>query len=313
MKKNKLHDYLHTGGEHTLSIVVQGVVEAQTQAAKDCVTISTTFGDEIKSIVKINPNKYKGDLFRFSDFCQVFEKILSECGITEYRFIRTDFRLDNYAPRQYEMYSKLNRYLIAALFVAYGVRNRYRSDDLLTLDQVTQVIKCRDFEVENYDRAAKNRLTENHSEPAQYRFEIRTMASGWRKIYSKAADTASNMDLFKSDLLEIWFERFDAILPNLDKVQDAYNTTLEQKWHKSETAETKQYRSLTDFVMQNQGVIFSKKQLIDFYRRVDKSGADPVQKATNYKKRYGIEFFSKADIRTAIQSLKRAIIHFCER
>ena len=66
MNKQKLHDYWHTGGIHTLSIVVPGTVQATTQAAQDCiaVTIRTTKDGEIESLVTINPNKYHGDIFR---------------------------------------------------------------------------------------------------------------------------------------------------------------------------------------------------------------------------------------------------------
>lgn len=55
------------------------------------------------------------------------------------------------------------------------------------------------------------------------------------------------------------------------------------------------------------------RYLIDLYQHIDDSGADPVQKANNYKKRYGIEFFSKADMQAAVQEIKRCIEHFCER
>lgn len=315
MNKQKLHDYWHTGGIHTLSIVVPGTVQATTQAAQDCiaVTIRTTKDGEIESLVTINPNKYHGDIFRFSEFKETMEAILNECGITEYRFIRTDLRMDNYAPRQYELYSKLNRYLLMAVMIAYGIKNKYFSGDLLTLKQLTQVIKGRDFEIENYDRAAKSRQTENHAELAQYRLEIRTMPSGWRKIYAADNDKSSNMELLKADLLGEWFQRFDAALSNLDKVQEAYNEILEKEWSVAKDAMPVQFGSITEFVRRYQGVIFTRKQLIDLYQHIDDSGADPVQKANNYKKRYGIEFFSKADMQAAVQEIKRCIEHFCER
>lgn len=315
MNKQKLHDYWHTGGIHTLSIVVPGTVQATTQAAQDCisVTIRTTKDGEIESLVTINPNKYHGDIFRFSEFKKTVEAILNECGITEYRFIRTDLRMDNYAPRQYELYSKLNRYLLMAVMITYGIKNKYFSGDLLTLDQLTQVIKGRDFEIENYDRAAKSRQTENHAELAQYRLEIRTMPSGWRKIYAADNGKTSNMELLKAELLGDWFQRLDAALSNLDKVQAIYNEILERKWNTLKDAKPVQFGSVTEFVRRYQGVIFTRKQLIDLYQHIDDSGADPVQKANNYKKRYGIEFFSKADMQAAVQEIKRCIEHFCER
>lgn len=162
MNKQKLHDYWHTGGIHTLSIVVPGTIQAATQAAQDCISVSirANKNGEIESFVTINPNKYQGDIFKFSEFEEIMETILNECGITEYRFIRTDLRMDNYSPRQYELYSKLNRYLLMAVMIAYGIKNKYFSGDLLTLKQLTQVIKGRDFEIEKL-RADRPRITLN--------------------------------------------------------------------------------------------------------------------------------------------------------
>lgn len=315
MDKRKLHDYILTGSIHTLSLRTDGIIKARTAETQDAITRTSVQcnNDEITSIVTINPNKYHRDIFKFSDFKETLDAITLESGIDSYQFMRTDFRLDNYAPRHYELYAKLNRYLITALALTYGTRNNYFSGDLLTLDQKTQVIKCKGFEVENYDRAAKSRETDNQSETAQARFEIRTVADGWRNIYKANENATSNFDLLRDNLEVEWFKKLDAALKNLDAVQQSCNTMLVNKFNKLQKAETRQFRTLTDFVMTYQYVIFTRKQLVDLYKRLDDSGADPVIKAANYKKRYGIEFFSKADMQAAVKEIKRAITHFCER
>lgn len=309
MNKSKLHGWKLIGSDHTDSIKCSGIAQPQTQAAADCTTISIQHRDEIESIIKINVNKYKGEIFSFSEYQETIAAIVTECGISDYRFIRTDFRLDSYDPDFYESYAKLNLYIIAALSLTYGIKNNYITNDMFSLRQKSQAAKGKDIEIENYNRAAKSKQTENHYEPAQSRLELRTMPREWRSIYLKAEEDASNMDLFKKSLMELWFQRLDAAATNFDHVQMYYNDNLEQLYRNKKLTKV---RSLTDFIMRNENYIFTRKQLIDLYKRLDSEG-DPVLRADNYKRRYNIEFFSKADMKAAIVEIKRAITEFFEK
>lgn len=311
MNPLKRSKYTLRGSEHTFAIKATGIVEAKTQAAKESTGITIHNVDEIESTIVVNPNKYCGDIFRFSDFKEVVKRIVADCGIESYRFVRTDFRLDSYDPEHYKAFKKLNRYLLAALTVTYKIKNSYITYDMMTLKQKTQAIKGERFEAENYDRAAKSRQTENHREPAQSRFELRTMAKEWKRTYVKAEAETENMELFKADLVETWFMRLDAALNHLEEVQALYNNTLEGTYR--ELKEEDRMRTITDFILWYQDFIFTKKQLIDLYKRLDDTGADPVEKASNHKKRYGIEFFSKADAKYAVAEIKRAILEFLEK
>ena len=314
MNQQKLHDWRFTGSIHTLSIKSPGIAKTQTQAAEDSAKIYIRTGDEIESFITINPNKYDKDIFCFSDFERIIAAITSECGVDYYEFIRTDFRLDNYDPKFYQSYLKLTRYIMAALSLTYGIKNNYITNDMFTLRQRSQAIKGKDIEVENYDRAAKSRQTENHKELAQSRLEFRTMPREWRSIYLEAEGIESNMDLLKKSLTKSWFEKLDAASKNFDYVQRFYNDNLEQIYREITDASnlSMRVRSATDFIMWYQDCIFTRKQLIDLYRRLD-SSTDPVLRADNHKRRYGMEFFSKSDMRIAIAEIKRAVMEFFEK
>lgn len=311
MNQQKLHNWSFTGSIHTLSIKSPGIAKTQTQAAEDSAKIYIRTGDEIESFITINPNKYDKDIFCFSNFERIIAAITSECGVDYYEFIRTDFRLDNYDPKFYQSYLKLTRYIMAALSLTYGIKNNYITNDMFTLRQRSQAIKGKDIEVENYDRAAKSRQTENHNEPAQSRLEFRTMPREWRSIYLEAEGIESNMDLLKKSLTKSWFEKLDAASKNFDYVQRFYNDNLEQIYREITDASnlSMRVRSATDFIMWYQDCIFTRKQLIDLYRRLD-SSADPVLRADNHKRRYGMEFFSKSDMRIAVAEIKRAVTEF---
>lgn len=314
MNQQKLHNWSFTGSIHTLSIKSPGIAKTQTQAVEDSAKIYIRTGDEIESFITINPNKYDKDIFCFSDFERIIAVITSECGVDYYEFIRTDFRLDNYDPKFYQSYLKLTRYIMAALSLTYGIKNNYITNDMFTLRQRSQAIKGKDIEVENYDRAAKSRQTENHNEPAQSRLEFRTMPREWRSIYLEAEGIESNMDLLKKSLTKSWFEKLDAASKNFDYVQRFYNDNLEQIYREITDASnlSMRVRSATDFIMWYQDCIFTRKQLIDLYRRLD-SSTDPVLRADNHKRRYGMEFFSKSDMRIAVAEIKRAVTEFFEK
>ena len=68
------------------------------------------------------------------------------------------------------------------------------------------------------------------------------------------------------------------------------------------------FRSLTDFLIQYQDCIFCHRQLVNLLELI---GVDnPESRARNHKKRYGIEYFSKSDLKKAVDEIKRATEKF---
>ena len=311
MRKEKISQYALNGSLHTLSITTQEPVKEPTTAAvADAITLKFKDPNQQQSVIRVNPNDHHGDLFRFSDLCWVMQNIAADIGISEYRFQRTDFRLDNYESEHYHAFAKLNRYLISALAVANGLRNNYITHGLFTNRQLSVAVRSTRIAAENYDRTAKSALTQNRTEPAKARFELRSMEKTWQEIY--AAETGDNMELLKQEYLSAWNRRIDVMtsLENLELTQQTYNNELEKLYWDLKAEPTTQIRSVTEFVMRYQNCIYSKKQLIDLYCRLGKPGVNHKEQATNYKKRYKIEFFSHADVLKAAQEIKRAMQQF---
>lgn len=316
MNKQKLDDYNLTGSIHTLSIKSPGIVEDIQKEVSNCITSSNQKnrnGSVSTSI--INPNKLVGDIFTYSEFETVFNTILAGAGIRDYNIIRADMRFDNYEPEHYRQYAKLNRYLISMLAVTYKTKNNYKTNDLFSQRQLSVAIKNDYFEIENYDREAKSKITENHQEPAKARLEERTVSRCWRNIYSKhnTDDTLDdwNMQLLKTEFTDGWFQRWDKAIQNIDKVHKKYNDELEKIYKEDKNSYPTRFRSLTDFLIQYQDCIFCKAQMIDLLSRFEEV-KNPKQRAENHKKRYGIEYFSKKDVQTAINEVKRATREFFE-
>ena len=311
MNQDKLSKYKLTGSVHTFQVKIPGslppIPDFLTEAIK---THKTSDGKD--TIAVINLNKMGGDIFSFGNFQAKMEYLKDILKFENYNFQRSDFRMDNYESDHYARYAKLNRYLISLMAVQYKVKNAYRTENLFTQQQVSVSARNRDFQIENYDRAAKSKNTENHNEPAQARLEERTMAQEWRALYSNASQGESSMDIFKRDFSENWFERWSKSITkdNINSVMERYNHELERIYQQQKNVHPIRFRSLTDFLIAYQDSIFTKAQLINLLSRFPVEVKNPKTRAENHKKKYGIEYFSQADIKKAVAEIKRATLQF---
>lgn len=292
MNQEKLQNYNLTGSIHTLSIKSPGIVEDIQEEVSSCIIANSQIKNSQTTTSIINVNKLIGDVFRYSEFKTVFDTILAGAGIDEYAIVRADMRFDSYDADHYRQYAKLNRYLISALAVTYKVRNAYRSTNLFTQRQLSIAIKNKYFECENYDKRAES----NGSDAAESRLEERSK-------YWIGKD-------LKREFTDGWFRRWDKAIENLDLVQKTYNDALEQVYRSDKNAYPTRFRSMTDFLIQYQDCIFCKAQMIDLLSRFPEEVKNPVTRAENHKKRYGIEYFSKKDVQRAIKEIKRATSEF---
>lgn len=304
MNKEKRSGYTLKGSFHTLEIKSPECIQPEDKSIADCI-VTRINENGTEAISKINPNKLDGDLFAFSEFQNTMQAILDASGISSYRFTRTDLRLDNYDEQHYKAFAKLNKYLIAAMAVTYRTKNNYKALDLFTENQISVAIKNDYFQLENYDRKHKNKITGNKAEPAKARLEERTTARQWRQIYNdEYANQKINMNLLAHEFLTRWAERWKKARMNLDKVQDAYNDALVKKYHAGLNKKPVQFRSLTDFLIQNQDCIFTSKQMIDLLARLGVK--NPKERAKYHKKKYGCEYFSIKDVDYALAEINSA-------
>lgn len=305
MKKEKRKNYCLSGSFHTLEIKSEETTPTKEKQISNCIATRMNKEGTIATS-KINPNKLNGDVFSFSDFKNVFNTILMENGINEYRITRADMRLDNYNSDHYLSFAKLNKYIISALALSYSVKNRYKTVELISENQLSIAIKNDYFQVENYDRAAKSEITGNTSEQAQARFEERSTSRQWRKMNAgiNFAESDWNFQLLKREFTVGWESRWEKARESLKLVQDTYNHELIKKYYKNKNSYPVQFRTLTDFLIRYQDSIFTKMQMVDLLKKLGIKNAE--NRAKYHKNKYGIEYFSKADVDFAIEEIKRA-------
>ena len=292
MNKEKIKKYKLKASIHTLAVKSNGIVEDILDEVTHCIKASSQTKDEITTTSIINVNKLWGDVFSYSDFEAVLSTILAGAGINDYSIVRADMRFDSYDKKHYKEFAKLNRYLISSLAVTYSVRNSYRTTDLFTQKQLSIAIKNKYFECENYDKSAES----NGYDIAQSRLEERSKASLKEKSLIE-------------EFTEGWELRWEKAINNLDKVHKTYNDVLETIYKEDLNSCPTKFRSLTDFLIQYQECIFCKAQMVDLLSRF-KEVRDPLTRAENHKKRYGIEYFSHKDVLYATNEIKRATNEF---
>lgn len=289
----KLNTYHLIGSIHTISFKTLGLVDVP-EAYKDTLVCSSRKSDgEIVTTCKLNLDKISTDIYSFKEYRRCWTEVLDSLGIENPKLVRADFRLDSSDPEHYERFAKLNRYLISMFAVTYRVQNIYKSVNLFTEKQLSVAIKSSYIELENYDKAAESRGRDK----AYSRFELRSKRM-------------SGTDL-KNEFTEHWFKRFDKAIQNIPKVQQEYNTALIQKYNSGKNAFPVEFRSLTDFLIQYKNCIFSKNQLIELLSKFPEV-KDASIRATNFKKKYGADFYTSNQIQAAINEIKRAIKAYFE-
>lgn len=218
--------------------------------------------------------------------------LLDSAGITEYRIVRADFRFDMFEPDEYARFAKIHRYLISLLATQYQVTNAYRTVNLFSQKQLSVAIKNKYFECENYDKAAES----NKSDAAAGRLEIR----------SKSLRTSDLQKVF----MEEWFNRWDKSLSCIEEMSAKYNTELKKIYKEGKEKSLTGFRSLTDFLIQYESCIFSREQMVNLISLVDTSVRNPSKRVSNFKQKYGTDFYTEKDIKYVVNEIKRATAQY---
>lgn len=291
MKKEKMDRYHLTGSVHTVEIrfpKTQGLSKGDGA----CIDVSVNQKEEAKAV--INANKLNGDIFGYTDFGKAFNQILKNNNIGDYWVSRADFRLDSYRRADYKDFAKLHKYMICAIAIGCNARNCYNTRNLWTNEQLSIAVKTGHFQIENYDKYVES----NGTDIAMARLEERSMNS-------------NGLDIKRAFLHE-WFDRWDKAISNLDKVQERYNAALMDIWEQDRESKPRKFLSLREFIMSYQDCIFTRKQLIDLVTATGES-KNPESWAKTYVNRYGIEFISKNNVKTAVKEIRRATKEFFQK
>lgn len=232
---------------------------------------------------RLNPDKVGlNPIYNNSDFEQAFLLMISEMGLKTPRLTRIDFRLDSFDDSTYMQLLKLNRLIIMMMSLDYKLKNRYFSEDFLTLDELTIRAQNTRLELENYNKAV-----EEPNGDVKSRFELRS------KHLENLLICEENTKIVQNEWVK-WVVRLtDTITKeNFEEVQNTANFYLIKRYAKDKRQGKK--FTINEFLYKYGCNIFTRKQLVKFAESIGVKS--PEQFASNYKKRKTIEFYSYKDL-----------------
>lgn len=252
--------------------------------------------------LKVNLNESsEGNLNDFTRFVNKMNLIIKFHGIQNPDIVRADFRFDSDDPEHYEQTEKLNRLLISCIMHKNKILNKYQANDLISGNRLSCAVKGKSFEIEHYNRAVKNIVTDNTEETAQSRLEIRSKS----RLFAQYSGLDMYYAIYKQFAIE-WVKRLNNAVTkkNIDATLEEYNQSLfsqYQVWNSNPTR----------FIDYNKDRFFTRKQLLAFYKMI--GAKNPSQQAYNFSKRYNIEFVSKEMLIEYVGILNQNLVSYFDK
>ena len=240
----------------------------------------------------LNPNKYanQDQLFYKDDCINSIGYMIEEMNILDCEISRVDLAYDTYNEGDYQLYHKLNRFLLSLIANKYKIKNAYKSSDLWNDDGISLKIKDRKFDIENYDKS----LQEPNGKVTN-RFETRV-----KEIYepdvSQAIAEAENRTL--KILCESVTEK------NYDAVVNRLTDNITKK------TEGKTKKEVDKILYSKQELIVDTSQLTPIFKEVGYT--NPLKRAQRFMHDNNIEKISFNMVNDYAEDIKKAIKNYSE-
>ena len=245
---------------------------------------------EYNFYLKLNANKAVSSttmIKKYSEYKKIIQDVLELMEAENFQITRADLSFNSNDTEDYKLFKKLNKLLLCCLADANNIKNCYQSYDLWTNESLSIAIKNDIFEAENYNKELESHGTVE----TKSRLEFRS---------KRIKGTLENEFLGK------WFKRLDTAVEHFEMVQNRFNAALLQIWKADieKSDKDKDFISLTSFLLRYKDCIFSRKQLENL---LEMMGVEKPQiKASKFKERHKIEFYSKTDLNVIVKALKKA-------
>lgn len=299
MNKTKLEQYNLTGSIHTVSVISDTPPVVPENV--DLEAVGTIYLQRTKRwATRANLNKVHGDIFAYSEFCATAYEVFSSLQIPEFKYYRTDIRLDSYND-DFKEYYKLNQLLINLFSMVFHDPNRQTVNHMLSQTKEFTDISTQNqyWQVKYYNK----KFQTNDTDPAKVRLEFRSLKSTNRDGYAP------------HEIKDKWFEKLDRLPSLYDDLQKLCNTALYEAYraycnYNSKGQKKNDYATGFLSNYSNSMTIFTRKQLREFLLMCGLSETSAASRAENIVDRVHIEFFSKSDIERYIAKIKAAMDDF---
>lgn len=287
MNQNKLDNLNLYMGIDTLQIKSKSAIEFDSEKFPFVKPEIVRKSDNSVSYYRLNLDKGNNGIAIYNslDYYNTLDYMIDGIALDKPVKSRIDFRFDSF-DKNFNELLKLNKLLLLLISNKYKVKNRYKSQDLLTEEELTMRIQNKYIEVENYDKSLQ--------EPdgnVMNRLELRSKC-----LENNVPENEKEYREFRK-----WCDRLDNAVTanNLNSLLQAVNYYLVDRYKEWSA---KRGHKINGFLNKYENSIFTMQQLIDLYALL---GIDKAENnAKNYKRRYGIEFFSLRDMEKYITKIK---------
>lgn len=254
--------------------------------------------DNERLYLKLNLNKgvVNNDMIlRFREYRKRLNELMRSIGYGchDLTVTRADLCINSNLDRSYDRYRKLLKYILCCCFYGLDLKNGYETRDPLSFTHLNLKFGNRNLEIENYNKEVESHgsvLTKN-------RLELRSM-----KLNCMVDDLPEEF--------KVWGKRLEMSLSQVNTVQENFNMKIEEVYRNDKA------KTVDSIVDQYRNCIFTRSQLRDFLKRIDRKNNSDTEKnssARYYKAKYGIEFFSDHDLVVTVKAIKEKIdLYFLE-
>lgn len=247
--------------------------------------VNTHYEVRNRMYVVINPNKYKGEIYKLSEFNEVFSLILEELEITDYNINRIDVAFNTEIA--FEECYKLNSYLNNLDATRTNAVNHYYTDDY-KMNKRSIKICTKGYELEIYNKQLESNGRDKANTRIEFRFKNR------RKF------TAENA-----------IKTIKKILTDLPKYTDEMNENMTNALYERYLIETNdsndgRITSFTEFVTRYYFMFFNTKILFSVYKKC-LTGRDSSWFYKFTKSGHTLKLYSKSEMQAYINELKKAL------
>lgn len=299
VNKSKLDSYHLTSSIHTVTIKSREPPNIPANADLEIIRSNYLQKTQMWS-TRLNPNKIRGDIFAYSEFCATVNELVYNMGISDFTYYRTDIRLDSYQD-DFKAYYKLNMLLINLLSILFNDHNHQAVSHMLTQSKGFCDVSTKNqyWEVKYYDK----KFQTNDTDPAKARLEFRSLKS-------------TNVDGYEPHIIkEKWFEKLEKLPSLYCDLQRKCNLELYGAYkaycnYNSKGSSRKDYATGFLSNYSNSMTIYTRRQLRDFLQMCGLSERTAESRAENIIDNIHIEFFSKADVERYVIKVKKAMNDF---
>lgn len=285
MEEKNLRAFVHTLQMKSAEGINNGMVDEKPYFTKEKLRVTTTRG----FLYTINPNKYLGNIYSYTDLKIIMDAIQKELDISEWEFDRIDITVDS--EKEFEEVFKINKYLSSLASLHLKTKNHTDTRGGTKLEKRSLKVWKRKMDIEIYDK----NLESNGKHPytrCEFRFKL--------------LDKKRVENLFKE-----LYGMLDSLTWHIKELNEIKTKALYNVWLREN--HTGLVRNVNEFYRKYSNEIFNVEISRSLYVKIKGTTGKYEEWIKNFRRNSPIEFISKRKLNEYIRQIKETIKKYEKR